>query len=284
MLENCWAIIRVYNSADSNERITDTHALFQKLIGMNIWRINVLIASDIDRSNSYNALKAWFSSQSMKDNKIVISECPWNQFTDLLNCWVEMNSQYWLNSLIISTEVWKLVTVREFQNMRDAILKPKIAVSCLAISGTIHSWNLEQTILDWRIANTCSLWNNQILKSIWWFKEEWNDWVEEIQALLDILNLWYKTAPIKTKLEYSPISRTEEYQNNKFSTKLLRQVNAYLLYLQKRWEITDDIFNKVYRIKQWEWEYLEAEDYKLRDQYEKKLIQILKNWVHNDYR
>jgi hypothetical protein len=142
---------------------------------------------------------------------------------------------------------------------------------------------LKQTIMKGRLANTCCLWKDSVLDIIKWFWEEWNDGVEEIQVLLDMISLWYETAPIETDIEYSSFPKTDEYQIAKFPTKPTRQINAYLRYLLKRWMIDSDRFDRVFCKKQTDGSYKKATDSTLRWKYQSELIQLLQNAIHEDY-
>ena len=285
MIENdVWPIIRTFEWREHyvNERIGQVIELVDKLTEQWVKNIQLLVPDEKDTVDMDERLRTsplWSHPAISR-----IARVSWNQFTDVLNDWIAYNieNDIW-NTMIISPEASSYVSPEAFSAINEALSKDKVFAAWVVIDNPKFWWALADSIRDGFLTNTFSVWKNELLwNTLFW--EEWRKWVEEVWPLVAWIESWWLLAPIDMADGdwCNEVWWTREHQNKKFTSKRVRQVNAYLTYLKLLWRVDEKTYNSlVIDINNEEWV---AENQELREVYQQELVDMMQNWIHPDYK
>lgn len=289
-MNQIWWVTRVFDKKEENadKRIEMVDFLAWKMNEAWVPKLQILVPWDYDEINIDERLDEFFRTKAgIRDIIIDTIRVKWNQFTDVLNKWILNNYEWWLDkTLIVSPEVWEFITEFRIKALLKAFEINGIWASSLVIKDTLFWWKLEQASREWRFSNTFCMRDTKTLKNYWMFWPEWEKWVEEIWPLMKIIRDWYKVAPISSdnNIEYNHLANTSSHQEQKFKSKLVRQTNIYITILKEEWKITEDLYNAIYM----NWvnydELIANWTFDIRVQYENELMELLKSWVHENYK
>jgi len=285
MTADIWALIRVFEK-DFNkiwDRFKKTQTLIENLINLNITNIQILIPKNEDKIWFFHLFREKFEkNEKFKKTSIQIYEVDWNHFTDLLNYWIKNNILNWVKySLIISPEVWHLLNRELISTLLSFLNTKEVCAASIIVNFNKFNYNSKEKNKIQLFSNTCCIWKTKLLDEVWLFWEEWKYWVEEIWPTIKLIQKGYKIKlkQINQKKEYIHVPGSEQYQSFKIQSKLIRQINSYLLFLKINSKISDDSFDNSYCSQNYNI-FKPPLNLKLRKEYENRLIEITNQWIY----